>query len=201
MIGIRPFLEGFLAARVIVELFFAGILITGIYALSKDRRPLYIALSLITVYAMTKIALYFTEFKPLLFLSYGISGLFLLQMLIMIARHIRTETEVTADLIMGAACGYLLLGLVWAYGYNFLALIQPNAFDGAENPHQQIWPYIYYSFVTLTTLGYGDITAATDQARALSILEAIFGQLYLAILIARLVGLHAAQINENQHPR
>jgi hypothetical protein len=57
-----------------------------------------------------------------------------------------------------------------------------------------IWNFYYYSFVTLTTVGYGDITALTKPARALSILEAITGQLYLAIMISRLVGLHASQI-------
>ena len=57
-----------------------------------------------------------------------------------------------------------------------------------------LWIFYYYSFVTLTTVGYGDILALTKAARALSSLEAITGQLYLAIMISRLVGLHASQV-------
>jgi hypothetical protein len=126
-------------------------------------------------------------------LQLGLSAIFLIQMLFMIWIHIKKENEVTLDLIMAAASAYILLGLVWAYAYYLLEIFHPHSFKASENVGDDIWIFYYYSFVTLNTVGYGDIVAITKSARALSILEAIFGQLYLAIMISRLVGLHASQ--------
>jgi hypothetical protein len=114
-------------------------------------------------------------------------------MLVMIWIHIEKAQEVTSDLIMAAACAYILLGLVWAYAYYLLEIFHPNSFKGLENMNKDIWNFYYYSFVTLTTMGYGDILGVTKSARSLSILEAITGQLYLAIMISRLVGLYVSQ--------
>ena len=71
--------------------------------------------------------------------------------------------------------------------------LSPKLFQGSEKPGDDLWIFYYYSFVTLTTMGYGDILSITKSARALSILEAITGQLYLAIMISRLEGIHASQ--------
>jgi hypothetical protein len=80
-----------------------------------------------------------------------------------------------------------------------LETIQPGSFSAGEilEQHQRI-AFTYYSFVTLTTLGYGDINPLSPQAGTLAILEAIIGQLYLAVLIARLVGMHISQSRENK---
>ena len=90
----------------------------------------------------------------------------------------------------GAGAVYLLLGLTWASAYELLHILRPEVWTGAasEAPVSQTW--IYYSFVTLTTMGYGDITPVHPVARSLAILEAVTGQLYLAITLARLVALH-----------
>jgi voltage-gated potassium channel len=193
MIGVRPFLDGLIAISMITDICFAGILVTGVYALSKDKWPLTVALCLAAMAVMIRVAQHFVALTLLDLLSNVIIGAFLIQMLVMIGWHIQKETEVTADLLMAAVCGYVLAGLVWAYAYNFLEMAHHHSFNGSDHFGDRMWAYIYYSFVTLTTVGYGDITAATHQARALSILEAIFGQLYLAVLIARLVGLQAMQ--------
>jgi hypothetical protein len=94
---------------------------------------------------------------------------------------------ITTNRIEGAIAVYLLLGLTWAHAYGLLALWHPGAFTGAvEGPLR--WTY-YYSFVTLTTMGYGDIMPVHPLARALAVLEVLTGQLYLAIMLARLVSL------------
>lgn len=98
---------------------------------------------------------------------------------------------------------YLLIGLAWALLYGALDLTQPGSFDlGDEVAGQQVQggepvphfadmdPFIYCSLVTLSTLGYGDIVAVTRAARSLSALEAIVGQIYMAVVVARLIGLH-----------
>lgn len=94
---------------------------------------------------------------------------------------------VTTRRIEGAIAAYLLLGFTWAHAYELLVLLDPGAFAGAVDGGSQAWTY--YSFVTLTTMGYGDIVPVHPLARALAVLEAVAGQLYLAILLARLVSL------------
>ena len=96
--------------------------------------------------------------------------------------------RITTRRIEGAIAFYLLLGFTWAQGYELVSLWHPGAFAGVvESPDSN--PWTYYSFVTLTTMGYGDIMPVHPLARALAVLEALTGQLYLAILLARLVSL------------
>ena len=95
---------------------------------------------------------------------------------------------ITTRRIEGAIAVYLLLGFTWAQAYELVALWHPGAFAGAVEG-TGFKPLTYYSFVTLTTMGYGDIMPVHPLARALAVLEALTGQLYLAILLARLVSL------------
>ena len=94
---------------------------------------------------------------------------------------------ITSYRIQGAVAAYLLLGLVWAGVYECLALYDPSAFTGTGSVASSEW--IYFSFVTLTTIGYGDISPLHPVARSLAVAESLTGQLYLAILISRLVAL------------
>lgn len=82
----------------------------------------------------------------------------------------------------------------------FVENYHPGSFKMPENLGNEISSFNYYSFVTLTTVGYGDIQALTRPARTLSILEAIIGQLYLVIMISRLVGLHSSQFSIQKIP-
>ena len=86
---------------------------------------------------------------------------------------------------------------MWAYVYAILEIVQHGTFHGLQGGSFDTQSFIYFSFVTLTTLGYGDITPLTSQARSLSLLEAVFGQIYLAVVIARLVGIQITQSMEN----
>jgi hypothetical protein len=95
---------------------------------------------------------------------------------------------ITTRRIEGAIAGYLLLGLTWAQLYELVVLWHPGAFAGAVEGGGSL-PWTYYSFVTLTTMGYGDIMPVHPLARAVAVLEALTGQLYLTILLARLVSL------------
>ncbi|EDY20852.1 Ion transport 2 domain protein [Chthoniobacter flavus Ellin428] len=106
---------------------------------------------------------------------------------------------VTKYRIQGAVAVYLLLGFIWANAYEWTALVHPHAFNGASEAHSSSW--IYFSFVTLTTVGYGDITPVHSTARSLANAEALTGQLYLAILISRLVALEiAARRDDGDRP-
>jgi hypothetical protein len=99
---------------------------------------------------------------------------------------------VTFHRIQGAVAGYLLLGMIWAYAYSLVALLRPDAFSGPVSPSDGPRAFYYFSFVTLTTLGYGDVLPVHPAARSLAAFEAVTGPLYLAILITRLVSLAVA---------
>ncbi len=109
-------------------------------------------------------------------------------------RYILFSGSITSNKLVGSICIYMLLGIVWALLYEFLSIIDPGAFNGLSlnSNSRDSWNYIYYSFVTLTTLGYGDISPVNHYARALAYLEAICGQIYIAVLVASLVGAHIA---------
>ena len=102
-----------------------------------------------------------------------------------------TSGSIDANRLFGAISIYLLLGLIWAVAYVGILEVDPHAFNGNEaGPWLESIPeFVYFSFVSLTTLGYGDISPATPIARFVVYLEAILGQLYLAIMVAGLVGI------------
>lgn len=197
MIGLRPLLDEWVGthiwADVVTDIFFAFALISGLHAVSGQPRQLRFSLLLVSAIILLSVLHFILQAQVLFRLQQGLAGVFLIQMLAMILIHIEKENEVTLDLIMASACAYILIGLVWAYFYHFIEVFHPHSFTLPWTPGDDLWDFYYYSFVTLTTVGYGDILALTKPARALSILEALTGQLYLAIMISRLVGLHASQ--------
>lgn len=117
-------------------------------------------------------------------------------------RAVLKQKEITREVISMSISTYLLLGLTCGLFYIVLHDLQPNAFNfGAGGPmsEQQIIPVlIYFSLTTLSTIGFGDITPITLQARYAAVAEGITGQFYLAILVARLVGLQMTQ-SPTQH--
>lgn len=102
--------------------------------------------------------------------------------------------EINANRVVGAVCVYLLLGSAWAVAYGMVEIIYPGSFMGAalDQVSGQETKWLYFSFVTLTTLGYGDITPVTNTARVLVYAEAIFGVFYMAILVANIVSAYAS---------
>jgi hypothetical protein len=116
------------------------------------------------------------------------------------ARQVLFTGRIDGNKIVGAICIYLLIGLNWSLLYLFLAQTIPGAFNGLE---QLVWydnfaDAAYYSFVTLTTLGYGDISPVTPVARFLVYMEAIVGVFYMAILVASLVGVRISALHSHK---
>lgn len=100
-------------------------------------------------------------------------------------------TRVDADLVLGTASTYLLIGLAYAHLYFLLDRFAPGAFRGVD-PRDPLAALTYYSFGSLTTLGSGDLAPVSPLARALTVGEAVFGNLFLAIIVARVVSMHVA---------
>ncbi|MFM7189668.1 MAG: potassium channel family protein [Microcystaceae cyanobacterium] len=122
----------------------------------------------------------FNRFVQLIFLACSV---------IIILKRIFKSRKVTADTVTGGICVYLMLGLIWFNLYEIILLLEPNAFSRPLLYYQ----VFYFSFVTLTTVGYGDIVPVHRGAMILANLEAITGQIYLAVIVARLVSLYAQE--------
>jgi hypothetical protein len=109
--------------------------------------------------------------------------------------HVLSREDITSDTLYGAAAVYLFMGLAWGLGYALVETIHPGSFylgsaHGADGAVRG-FDFFYASFVTLTTLGYGDFTPVTSVAKSMAILQAVSGVLYLAFLVGRLVGIYA----------
>ena len=113
--------------------------------------------------------------------------------LVSAARHALGTGAVDGERIFAALNVYLLAGLMFSVGYWMLDQVWPNSFVTASAAGLELPQAVYFSFVTIATLGYGDIVPASDAARGLAILEAVGGQMYIAVLVARLVSSYARQ--------
>jgi hypothetical protein len=175
-----------------------GVLMIAVYALSGRRRLLIAALILALPSIASQVLMYLLPGREeALVVGASSALLFLGFATVVVLRSVLARGPVTGDRIAGAVVVYLLLGLVWMLIYTLLMVWDPGAFhlpgglagrlgEGGE------YTFLFFSFVTLTTLGYGDITPVTPAGQTAAWFEATTGQLYLAILIARLVGLHLA---------
>lgn len=108
----------------------------------------------------------------------------------LVAKQVLFTGSITRNDIVGAICIYILLGLIWAILYLFIAQAAPGSFNGlSQAPWQENFAAaVYFSFVTITTLGYGDISPIMPLARSLVVMEAVVGVFYMAILVASLIG-------------
>ncbi len=113
---------------------------------------------------------------------------------VVIARSLIRRGTVDIHTVMGALCIYVLLGMLWAFGFGSIGAFMSEPFF-AQKGHANVADYLYFSYVTLTTVGYGDLTAAEGLGRAVAVLEALLGQLYLvtvvAVVVARMARLAA----------
>lgn len=179
------------------ELLFDAILLTGVHSVGpgKHRWP-FLMLTVLTlgvrwserlsgVVALDVGALFIT----VIWLGYAVW---------IIIRHLFQRRDVTADTILGAMVAYLLVAVAFTFAFELIELRHPGSFSGlpvsgGTDRSELGSAMVYFSLVCITTMGFGDIVAVSDFARSLAVLEGVFGQLYLAVMIARLVGLHVAR--------
>jgi len=197
---LAPFIEeqslfGFSRSRLLAT----ALLLSGIYAMSRRRRGVFalglaIALAALAVEAW----LHLHPSRTLVIANFGLTIAFLGFLSSALLYAILEQERITLDTILGGICVYLLLGVAWSLTYSILEYLHPGSFladglplPGTRRPDEfRQEELIYFSFVTLTTVGYGDVLARSHPARALAAAEAVTGSLYIAVFIARLVGLH-----------
>ena len=141
---------------------------------------------------LLRILVYFTVFpneigQAVIILTDVFCGFFLLFTITALIKRISSREIVTTDTIKGGVSVYFLIGMLWTFLYKIALGFNANAYSNITN---EMVDCFYYSFATLTTLGPGDISPVTTSAKFLTILEAFVGQVYLAIFIAQLMGLH-----------
>ena len=192
-----PFLDDIFHYRVIPDIFITIIFIFGIYAISRNKMHIYIALGL--AIPMFSGIWSFHLYGNLKLLVFGqlFAVLFIGFVIILLIKFIINEKETTKEVIFAAVVVYLLMAMMWAYLYMILAYFYPGSLSISEGSSRDTFQYIYFSFVTITTLGYGDIAPLTHKAGSLVILEAVVGQIYLVVVVAWLVGMYVSRRSRN----
>ncbi len=199
---IAPINRTGLALGLVNNILFSLLLLAGLLTMTRHKA----LQAVVTMFVALAVATHWAR------VVFGISGLEILDGLLMLACTIGflaivlwqvfREGPVTAHRIQGAVAGYLLISVIFAIAYSLIENLQPGSFQMpaalAQYGEPQGRLFYYFSVVTLTTTGFGDITAVNPFARSLVMMEALIGQLYTAILIARLVSLHVEMKREKR---
>jgi hypothetical protein len=191
LIILSSLLEGTHFGQLAVDILFALVILATVRAASSKRRTRLVFL----VLAVSAIALLWTS-NGVQRTGVGVAGLLIFVVLntgtvgLMLKRILQAQI-VDFDVLCSAVAVYLLIGVTWGLSYIVIDTLDPSAF---EQLALSAWAggtdYLYFSFVTLTTLGYGDISPSGNFVRIWAVMEAVVGVLYLALLIARLVSLY-----------
>ena len=194
MLIIVPLVEEFVKLRMLMDIFWSAIFVAVIYAVSQKKHHILIGVLLAVPMLGAMWSKYFVQYAALEVVGGLCGAVFFMFAIIQILIFIYSQKEVTRDLIAGAAIVYLLMALAWSSIFGVVESLEPGSFSFPEiESISASRSFLYYSFVTITTLGYGDVTPATNLARSLCILEAVIGQLYLVVQVAWLVGVHVSQ--------
>jgi Ion channel len=198
----QPAFSGHVYAESVATITISLVLLTALYAFRATPAYFVIALVLLFPSIGCRLVLLFT-FNPTLELVGAISScLFLGVTVVALVSRLFIVRSVTLDMISAAICAYLLMGVTFAYAFAVVELQHPGSFSTPlllRDAHHaaplivSLHSLLYYSFTCLTTTGFGDIAPLSEGARSLSVMEAVFGELFVAILIARLVSLEVAQ--------
>jgi hypothetical protein len=188
-----PILNRFVAARIFLDIFLTALVISMAYTISPKKGYLAAGALMAIVMPVSLWMQYAYPYKPIAAIGMLAGVLFGAMVVASIVGFMLRSEAVNRELICAAILLYLLAALMWAFLYTFLELVDPTSFNiNLSEPQGYLLVFQYYSFVTITTLGYGDIAPVTEVAKAFSVLEAVVGQLYLMVAVAWLVGMHVS---------
>jgi hypothetical protein len=190
-----PFFVDRPVGNFVVFFVFLGSIIIVAYQIQRSRRTLSLYIGLVLVALLLRSLSYlpstslnfnrlFDVFSTIIFLAFLSLSIYL------ILRELTIARQVTADIIKGGLCVYFLFGFLWTALYGIIYSLDANSFHAASSVITRA-DLAHFSFTTLSTVGYGDITPVSEIARVLANLEGMVGVMYPAIFIARLVGLHS----------
>ncbi|MFT7586625.1 MAG: voltage-gated potassium channel Kch [Cellvibrionaceae bacterium] len=193
------------------QIFYISLFVAGIYLVSSNQLHKRILIGATVLWLISGATFAFNpDLQWLNFAIYIILLFFMISLTGVLIRYIFQSTSVNFDVLLAACTVYLLLGGIFATLFNFIEVLTwfpeqtSHAFVDGLNPDaykNEIFPWqtiVYYSYATLTTLGYGDVLPLTPWARTVAAFEAVVGVLYTAVIVARLVGLYAANEVEEE---
>jgi hypothetical protein len=186
-----------------------SILMAMVFFIVFDRqshRLISLCAGLIVVGALWTLRVLPSGERPGLEVAIHLGGAVFLALAVgVILRHLFERRAVNVDDILGTLCGYLLAAMAWANVYAMIELLAPGAFDvaGPIKPALGLWHereslFLYFSLTTITTIGYGDVTPVASAARSAATLEGVFGQFYVAVVVAQLVGSKLAEAGNRE---
>jgi voltage-gated potassium channel len=190
--------------NILTDIVLSILFISALFVFSEKRNLAIVSIFICVVALVSGWASYWRSSTQLEVVANLFEIAFTGIVIVAILQHVFQAVSITRETIAGAICVYLFIGLLWANVYALQDIAQPQSFSNLDiseqqrNPHLRAAQFTYFSFVTLSTLGYGDITPKARQAKSLAAMEAILGQLYLAVLIARLVGQQVSPHNEKR---
>ena len=189
-----PILNRFVAARIFLDIFLTAIVISMVYTISLKKGHLIAGVFLAIVMLASMWLQYAYPNKGILAIGMIAGVIFIAAVIANILRFMFKSEEINREIIYASILLYLLAALLWAFVYTLIELIDPASFNiDLSQPQDYLLVFQYLSFVTITTLGYGDITPVTEVAKAITVLEAVAGQLYLVVAVAWLVGMYVSK--------
>ena len=195
LLVLYPVIQWLDGGLIALNLSFTLVLLAALYTIAHSRRSLIGGLVFL-VFAMVGLwAHRVTAADWAVWMGVGFAGVLIAYTALVLLLEILRSECVTMDTLAGGVAIYLLIGIVGAFVHVLIVLADPQAFyysvtsaAAMQNGLDDFQTYVFYSFTALTTLGFGDIVPVNPLARTVSYLEAVIGQVYLAVLIARLVG-------------
>ena len=185
-------MQGSLFTDILLNVLQAVIVVSCILVVSTDRKHFVVAFALGSLSLFSGWVPRSQEgFVPFVMASIGAVAFYAFAIM-MICGYVLEDDDVTLDRLAGALCSYMLIEFLWTEAYDLFEYLHPYSFIAVPDKHyRQEWPdLLYFSFTTLTGAGYGDIAPGTAQARSAAMLESVTGVFYVAVMIARLMGLH-----------
>lgn len=195
LLVLTPIVQELPHARVIEGALLTLVLGSAVLAVGAEPRTFFIALAL-SIPAVT--ARWVHHFFPAIIPAevFPVAGMMLVGYVVYhLLRYILNASRVNRDVLCAGVAAYLTIGLLWAFAYLLTSRANPHAFSlsGQQGKYDlNGFDTLYFSYVTLTTVGFGDITPISPMARMLAVLEALTGTMYLAVLVARLVGMNSS---------
>lgn len=178
--------------NVYVDIAYTLALVSGVALARRDRALFYPALGIGLITLIVRWACWWYPALLIIREELMLANLILFSAILL--QQVFAKGHVTAMRLQGAIAVYLLFGIAWAHAYQIVFYNNPHAFVVQTATPSSVSEWLYYSFITVTTVGYGDIVPTTRVTRMLSVSEALTGQLYLTVLIARLV---ASQVSDS----
>lgn len=190
---LQPILGRFIAVRILINIFLTAICLSMVHSISSKKGHAIAGIFLAIVMLASVWLQYVYPNKTIEAVGMLAGVLFTAVVIAGLLDFILKSERVSREIIYAAILLYLLAALMWAFLYTFLEWLDPTSFNlNLSQVQSNFAAFKYYSFVTITTLGYGDIVPVSEVAKAFAITEAVVGQLYLVVAVAWLVGMHVS---------